>query len=96
MVAVASVLLAAVAGCAEPADDGWECSANRCEVTVTGSPTLEVLDVRLKARVSRGRVQVSGGGVNVTLAPGQAAVVDGVRVEVRSIDEGAARLVVTD
>ncbi|WP_436491915.1 hypothetical protein [Actinokineospora sp. HUAS TT18] len=65
-------------------------------MTVSGSPTLEVLDARLKTKVSRGRVRVSGGGVDVTLNPGEAAMVDGVRVEVRSVDNGTATIVVTE
>ena len=90
-----SGVLAATA-CAVQASEGWRCTAHRCEITVTGSPTLEVLDSRLKAHVAGGAVRVSGGGVDVTLNPGEAAVVDGVRVEVRSVANGSAKLVVTD
>jgi hypothetical protein len=65
-------------------------------MSVTGSPTLEVLDARLKTKVSRGRIRVSGGGVDVTLNPGEAAIVDGVRVEVRSVENGTATIVVSE
>ncbi|MGQ0840265.1 hypothetical protein [Actinokineospora sp.] len=88
--------VAGSAGCDPQAQDSWRCTENRCEMTVSGSPTLEVLDVRLKAKVTRGRVRVSGGGVDVTLNPGEAAMVEGVRVEVRSVENGSATLVVTD
>ncbi len=84
------------AACAVGVGEGWRCTAHRCEITVTGAPTLEVLDRRLKAHVAGGAVRVSGGGVDVTLNPGEAAVVDGVRVEVRSVANGSAKLVVTD
>lgn len=98
----AVLLLSAALVCAscatDPAGprDSWRCTANRCELTVTGSPTLEVLDRRLKAVVAGGAVRVSGGGVDVTLNPGEAAMVDGVRVEVHSVTSGTAKLVVTD
>ncbi|PPK64014.1 hypothetical protein V5P93_006421 [Actinokineospora auranticolor] len=89
------LLTCTTAGCDGGRDD-WSCTRTRCEVTVTGTPTLEVLDARLKAEVGRGLVRVVGGGVDVTLAPGEAALVDGVRVEVRAVtDAGAATLVLT-
>ncbi|MFC7617494.1 hypothetical protein ACFQV2_32805 [Actinokineospora soli] len=50
-----------VAACASGSGDAWRCTAHRCELTVTGSPTLEVLDRRLKAVVAGGAVRVSGG-----------------------------------
>ena len=87
---------AVVAACAAEPRDAGKCTAHRCEVTVTGTPTLEVLDRRLKAAVEGGAVRVSGGGVDVTLNPGEAAMVDGVLVEVRSVANGSAKLVVTD
>lgn len=93
---LSAVLAASCAAEATGSDDSWRCTAHRCELTVSGSPTLEVLDRRLKAVVAGGAVRVSGGGVDVTLNPGEAAMVDGVRVEVRSVANGSAKLVVTD
>ncbi|GLZ42438.1 hypothetical protein Acsp05_60620 [Actinokineospora sp. NBRC 105648] len=94
--ALAAVVAAALASCETPADDAGKCSENRCELTVSGASTLEVLDARLKARVGNGQVRLTGGGVDVTLNPGEAAVVDGVRVELRAVQDGNARLVVSD
>ncbi|GLW95754.1 hypothetical protein Aglo03_65700 [Actinokineospora globicatena] len=94
--AVASALVVGtgVAGCGAE-DDTWHCTATRCEVAVTGAPTLEVLDARLKAEVTRDQVRVAGGGVDITLNPGDAAVVDGLVVELRGVDDGVARLVLS-
>ncbi|MGW5052988.1 hypothetical protein [Actinokineospora sp. NPDC004072] len=90
------LVLALVASCAVEGRDAGTCTEHRCELTVSGSPTLEVLDRRIKAVVAGGAVRVSGAGVDVTLNPGEAALVDGVRVEVGSVTDGTARLVITD
>ncbi|SER46836.1 hypothetical protein [Actinokineospora terrae] len=94
--AVASALVvgAGVAACGSE-DETWRCAAARCELTVSGSPTLEVFDARLKADVGQDRVRVAGGGVDITLNPGDAAVVDGLVVELRGVDGGVARLVLS-
>ncbi|WP_018686412.1 hypothetical protein [Actinokineospora enzanensis] len=91
------VIATAITGCEAPTDRDWSCSATRCELSITGSPTIEVLDARLKATVGRGQVRVAADGVDVTLNPGEAALVGGVRVELRAVDEdGRADLVVTE
>ncbi|MBM7769919.1 hypothetical protein JOD54_000123 [Actinokineospora baliensis] len=88
------VALALVAGTACQAEgDAGTCSEIRCEVTITGSPTLEVFDIRFKADVGPDRVRVAGGGVDVTLNPGDAAVVEGVRVQLLEVAQERARLV---
>ncbi|MDQ3404549.1 MAG: hypothetical protein M3548_14355 [Actinomycetota bacterium] len=96
MVSALTSVLIGSAGCEIQDSDGWRCTENRCDVTISGSPTLELLDARVKATVAGGRVKVSGGGVTVTLNPGEAAMVDGVKIEVISVDHEAATLVVTD
>jgi hypothetical protein len=85
------------AGCVAKPAESWRCRENRCDLSVSGSSTLEVLDARLKATVSKGRIRLSGGGVDVTLNPGEAAIVDGVRVELRSVDNnGVASIIVSE
>ncbi|WP_189209895.1 hypothetical protein [Actinokineospora fastidiosa] len=90
------LVLALAVSCAGEARDAGKCTEHRCEITVSGSPTLEVLDRRIKAVVAGGAVRISGAGVDVTLNPGEAALVDGVRVEVGSVTEGTAKLIVTE